>query len=92
MAFIEGVKNVIADGFSRLCPQELDADLEQPIRTITMFLDSYSPEESAIDKKVHGVMDYLKQQVPFQLRSTRTKTVITTIVSQRNRRKRHRTS
>ena len=43
-------KNVIADGFSRLCPQDLDADLEQPIRTIAMFLDSYPLEEIAIDK------------------------------------------
>ena len=50
IAFIEGEKNVIADGFSRLCPQELQADLEQPIRTIAMFLDSYPSEEMAIDR------------------------------------------
>ena len=41
---------MIADGFSRLCPQDLDTDLEQPIRTIAMFLDSYPLEEIAIDK------------------------------------------
>ena len=50
VAFIEGIKNVIADGFSSIGPQSLDADLEQPIRTIAMFLDSYPPEEIAIDK------------------------------------------
>jgi len=50
VAFIEGVKNVAADGFSRLCPESLPADQEQPIGTIAMFLDSYPPEEAAIDK------------------------------------------
>ena len=52
VAFIEGSKNVIADGFSRLCPLDLDVDLEQPIRTIAMFLDSYPLEEQAIDGKI----------------------------------------
>ena len=52
VAFIEGVKNVIADGFSRLCPEDLEVDLEQPIQTIAMFLDSYPQEEVAIDKLI----------------------------------------
>jgi len=50
VAFIEGVKNVAADGFSRLCPESLPDDQEQPIGTIAMFLNSYPPEEAAIDK------------------------------------------
>jgi len=49
VAYIEGHKNVIADGFSRLCPKDLDAELEQPIRSIAMFLESYPLEEKAID-------------------------------------------
>jgi hypothetical protein len=49
VAYIEGHKNVIADGFSRLCPRNLDEDEEQPIRTIAMFLESYPLEEQAID-------------------------------------------
>ena len=49
VAYIEGRKNVIADGFSRLCPRDLDAELEQPSRTIAMFLESYPLEEKAID-------------------------------------------
>jgi hypothetical protein len=32
VAFIEGVKNVAADGFSRLCPENLSADQEQSRR------------------------------------------------------------
>ena len=49
VAYIEGRKNVIADGFSRLCPRDLDAELEQPSRTIAMFLESYPLEEKAMD-------------------------------------------
>jgi hypothetical protein len=49
LAYIEGKKNVVADGFSRLCPKNLDCENESPDRTIAMFIGSYPLEEQAID-------------------------------------------
>ncbi len=37
------------DGISRLYPKDLDAELEQPDRTIAMFMESYLLEEKVID-------------------------------------------
>jgi hypothetical protein len=50
IAYIEGSKNIIADGFSRFCPKKLDAEEEEPTRTIAMFLEAYPKEEKDIDR------------------------------------------
>ena len=62
IAYIEGSKNVIADGFSRFCPKSLDADQEPPDRTIVMFLESYPMEEKEIDTKLFFLNG--KEEVP----------------------------
>jgi len=67
VAFIEGVKNVAADGFSRLCPENLAADQEQPIGTIAMFLSSYPPEEAAIDKLLFRKSEKEKTRFTYRI-------------------------
>jgi hypothetical protein len=64
VAYIEGHKNVIADGFSRLCPKDLDAELEQPDRTIAMFMESYPLEEKAIDSALFLLQDKELKDIP----------------------------
>ena len=64
VAYIEGHKNVIADGFSRLCPKDLDAELEPPNRTIAMFLESYPLEEKAIDTALFLMQGIVEREFP----------------------------
>lgn len=49
LAYIEGKKNVVADGFSRLCPRNLECENELSDCSIAMFIGSYPLEEKAID-------------------------------------------
>ena len=48
IAYLEGSKNVIADGFSRFCPKNSETEEEEPQYTIAMFLNSYPDEEKII--------------------------------------------
>ena len=53
IAYIEGEKNTVADGFSRFCPQDLTEEAEEEdaafINSIVMFLDCYPSQEKLID-------------------------------------------
>ena len=52
IAYLEGSKNVIADGFSRFCPKNSETEEEEPHFTIAMFLNSYPEEEKRIDRNL----------------------------------------
>jgi len=67
VAYIEGKKNIIADGFSRLCPKELEPELEQPIKSIAMFLNSYPIEEKVIDEAFSILVSRELERETFQI-------------------------
>jgi hypothetical protein len=65
VAYIEGHKNVLVDGFSRFCPKDLEAELEPPDRTIAMFLESYPLEEQVIDATLFLMQGKEHRDFPF---------------------------
>ena len=50
IAYVPGEENIVADGFSRLCPESLITE-EEPNISIAMFLESYPAVQRRIDRQ-----------------------------------------